>query len=64
MRYISADTRYKGNIDSVTPVRGDCDRDYFVFEPQPDAEFSATSLTALEHALTYPSGFGEAKRMR
>lgn len=64
MRYISAETRYVGNVDSVTPIRGHCERDYYVFEPRPVGEFSAASLRALEQALTYPSGFGEAKRIR
>ncbi|MGI9318733.1 MAG: phytanoyl-CoA dioxygenase family protein [bacterium] len=64
MRYISADTRYIGAIDSVTPIRGNCERDYYVFEPQADGEFTNAGLSALEQALTYPSGFGEAKRKR
>ena len=64
LRYISADTRYLGNVDSVTAIRGDCQRDYFVFEPRADGEFTAAGLSTLEHALTYPSGFGEAKRTR
>lgn len=64
LRYISADTRYLGNVDSVTPIRGDCERDYFVFEPRADGEFTDAGLAALEHALTFPSGFGEAKRTR
>ncbi|MBX2868116.1 MAG: phytanoyl-CoA dioxygenase family protein [Acidiferrobacterales bacterium] len=64
MRFISANTRYRGNVDSVTPIRGNCDRDYFVFEPRPQAEFSNQSLVALEKALTFPSGFGEARRLR
>ncbi len=64
MRYMSADTRYLGDIDSVTAIKGDCHRDYFVQEPSPDGEFSRQSLVALERALTYPSGFGEAKRLR
>ena len=64
MRFISADTRYLGNVDSITPVRGNCERDYFIVEPQPDEEFSAQSLINLNHALTFPSGFGEDKRLR
>jgi len=64
MRFISADTRYLGDVDSVTSIRGDCCRGYFVEEPRPEAEFSPESVVALERALTYPSGFGEAKRLR
>jgi non-heme Fe2+,alpha-ketoglutarate-dependent halogenase len=63
-RYISADTRYLGEVDSVTAICGDCARDWFVYEPEPDAEFSPASVAALETALAYPSGFGEAKRIR
>lgn len=64
MRYIAADTRYLGDVDSVTAIRGDCQRDHFVYEPRPDGEFTPAGLAALERALTYPSGFGEAKRKR
>ena len=64
MRYISADTRFIGNVDSVTAIRGDCQRDHFVYEAEPDGEFTPAGLEALERALTYPSGFGEAKRIR
>lgn len=64
MRYISADTRYVGQIDSVTAIQGDCTRDHFVLEPRPDGEFTPGGLSALDAALAYPSGFGEAKRKR
>ena len=64
MRYISANTRFIGNVDSVTAIRGNCERDYFVYEPPPDGDFTQTGLAALERALTFPSGFGEAKRKR
>ncbi len=64
MRYISADTRFVGTVDSVTAVRGDCRRGHFVHEPEPDGAFTPAGLAALERALTYPSGFGEAKRKR
>lgn len=63
-RYISADTRFVGEVDSVTAVCGDTTRDWFVYETRPDAEFSETSLAHLEQVLEYPSGFGEAKRSR
>ena len=33
-------------------------------EPRPDGEFTPAGLAALERALTFPSGFGEAKRKR
>ncbi|MEM7193895.1 MAG: phytanoyl-CoA dioxygenase family protein [Pseudomonadota bacterium] len=64
MRYISAETRNIGSVDSVTAVRGNCDRDYYVFESRPSGDFVPTDLAAMEEALTYPSGFGEAKRAR
>lgn len=64
MRYISANTRYKGDIDSVTAIRGDCEREYFEMESRPTGEFTQEGLAALEHALSFPSGFGEAKRIR
>lgn len=64
LRYMSADTRYIGEIDSVTAIKGDCARPWFVHEPEPDGEFTPAGLAALETALTYPSGFGEAKRTR
>ena len=62
MRYISADTRCRCGIDSVTAIRGNCNRDYYTLEPRADGEF--TPLAALERALEYPSGFGEARRTR
>ena len=64
LRYMSADTRYLGEIDSVTAIPGECERPWFVYEPEPDGEFTAAGLAALETALTYPSGFGESKRIR
>jgi chlorinating enzyme len=64
MRYISADTRCRSGIDSVTAIRGDCQRDYYDLEPPADGEFTPAGLAALERALEYPSGFGEAKRIR
>ncbi len=64
MRFISAGTRNIGVLDSVTAIRGDCVRDCFVYEPRPDGEFTPSGLAALEEALAYPSGFGEAKRIR
>ena len=64
MRYLSADTRYLGNIDSVTAISGDCERDYFVYEPRPDGEWTEAGMAAFETAVLYPSGFGESKRKR
>lgn len=63
-RFMSADTRFIGEIDSVTAIKGDCRRDHFVLEPEPDGEWAPAGLDALETALHYPSGFGEAKRKR
>jgi hypothetical protein len=64
MRYISADTRCRSGIDSVTSIRGSCERDYFTLEPRADGEFTPIGVAALERALGYPSGFGESKRTR
>ena len=64
LRYISANTRYLGNVDSVTAIRGDCERDYFVLEPSPDGEWTEAGLAAYNAAIPYPSGFGEGKRKR
>ena len=64
LRYMSADTRYLGQIDSVTAIAGDCRRDHFVLEPEADGEFTNAGLAALATALAYPSGFGEARRKR
>ncbi|MEQ9491696.1 MAG: phytanoyl-CoA dioxygenase family protein [Alphaproteobacteria bacterium] len=64
LRYISADTRYLGRIDSVTAISGNCHRDYFVFEPTPDGEWTEAGLAAFNAAIPYPSGFGETRRKR
>lgn len=64
LRYMTADTRYIGEVDSVTAIRGDCAREHFVLEDRPDGDFTETSLANLAHALDFPSGFGEAKRKR
>lgn len=64
LRYMTADTRYLGEVDSVTAIHGNCERDHFVFEDRPDGEFTEKGLSALAHALAFPSGFGEAKRKR
>lgn len=63
-RYISANTRCLSGVDSVTAIRGDCERDYYTLEPQTDGEFTSAGLAALLKALEFPSGFGEAKRTR
>ena len=59
MRFISADTYCKTGIDSVTPVRGDNQRDYFIHEPRPKNDFAEAEMLVLEKALKYPSGFGD-----
>ena len=64
MRYMSADTRCLSGVDSVTAIQGDCEREYFELEPAASGEFAEEDLAALERALKYPSGFGEAKRLR
>lgn len=64
MRYISADTNCRSGVDSVTAIRGNCERDYYELEPRANGEFTSVGLAALERAMEYPSGFGEAKRTR
>ena len=61
MRFISSNTFCKTGIDSVTPIRGNAERDYFVHEHRPSEDFSATAMQNLETALKYPSGFGDGK---
>ncbi|MFT5259798.1 MAG: non-heme Fe2+,alpha-ketoglutarate-dependent halogenase [Saprospiraceae bacterium] len=61
MRFISADTFCNTGLDSVTPISGNCERDHFVLEERPDADFSDQALNTLQIALQYPSGFGDRK---
>lgn len=61
MRYISANTFCHSGLDSVTPIRGNCARDYFVLEQRPSADFSGQAVQTLQTALQYPSGFGDRK---
>ncbi len=61
MRFISANTFCNTGLDSVTPISGDCERDHFVLENSPDADFSEQAMQNLQTALQYPSGFGDRK---
>ena len=45
----------------MTHIRGNTQRDHFVFEQRPDADFSTAALDTLGKALKYPSGFGDRK---
>ena len=62
MRYMSAVTRYRGHVDSVTAIRGRCEQDYYELESRPTGEFEPADLAALDHALNFPSGSGRGKR--
>lgn len=60
MRYISGDTYCRAGRDSATLIRGrPPSREHFVLEPRPETDFSDEALSALETALSYPSGFGD-----
>lgn len=60
MRYISADVFSYTGVDSVTYIKGEMLHDQFVYEPRVDVDFDASALSALERAMTYPSGLGQA----
>lgn len=64
MRYISADVFSYTGIDSVTYIKGEMLHDQFVYEPRVDVDFDASALSALERAMTYPSGLGQAEPMQ
>lgn len=59
MRFISAQTYCKSGRDSAMLVRGRYDGDHFDLEPRPQADFSPAAMAALEHAVGFPSGFGD-----
>ena len=60
MRFISGDTFCRAGQDSATLIRGQTPpTEHFVLEPRPSADFSKEALSALETALSYPSGFGD-----
>jgi len=59
MRYISSDVFSYTGVDSVTYIKGEMLHDQFVFEPRVDVDFDDSALTALERALSYPSGLGQ-----
>jgi non-heme Fe2+,alpha-ketoglutarate-dependent halogenase len=61
MRFMAADTYCHSGVDSVTAIRGDTQRDHFVFEARPKASFSSEAVQVLSTALQYPSGFGDRK---
>jgi len=59
MRYISAQTYCKSSRDSAMLVRGKYNGDEFELEPRPATDFSPEAMAALEHAVSFPSGFGD-----
>ena len=59
MRFISADTFCLSRKDSAMLVRGTCSGDHFEFEPRPLVDFGPDEMVALEHAVSFPSGFGD-----
>ena len=59
MRYISADTYCKSSKDSAMLVRGNYQGNDFELEPRPQQDFSEEAMETLEHAVSFPSGFGD-----
>jgi len=59
MRFISGDTYCKSGHDSAMLVRGQRTGNHFDLEPRPEADYSPVAMLAMEHALSYPSGFGD-----
>lgn len=60
MRFISGDTYCRAGLDSATLIRGPAPSpEHFVLEPRPETDFCEKALSALEAALSYPSGFGD-----
>lgn len=64
MRFISAETYCKSSVDSAMLVRGSYQGEHFELEPRPTADFSAKAMAALEHAVSFPSGFGDRDMTR
>jgi chlorinating enzyme len=61
MRFMSASTFCRTGKDSVTHIRGIKNNKNFVYEPRPTSDCAPASMTALQSALQYPSGFGDRK---
>lgn len=60
MRFISGDTYCRAGQDSATLIQGAMPSpEHFVLEPRPRKDFSEEALSALETALSHPSGFGD-----
>jgi len=64
MRFISADTFCKSSKDSAMLVRGHYHGDRFELEPRPQKDFGPEAMAALEHAVSFPSGFGDRDMTR
>ena len=59
LRFISADTYCKSSKDSAMLMRGAYTGKHFELEPRPAKDFSLDAMAALEHAVSFPSGFGD-----
>lgn len=59
MRFISADTYCRSGRDSAMLVRGEYLGNHFELEARPKKDFCVDDLAAMEHALSFPSGFGD-----
>jgi non-heme Fe2+,alpha-ketoglutarate-dependent halogenase len=59
MRYMSADTYCSSGMDSSLLVRGEYNGDQIHLENRPTGDFNPEDLAGMEHALSFPSGFGD-----
>ena len=59
MRFISDATYCRSGRDSAMLVRGNHSGNHFDLESRPDQDYSSVAMSAMEHALLFPSGFGD-----
>jgi chlorinating enzyme len=59
MRFISDATYCRSGHDSAMLIRGKHSGNHFDLESRPDQDYSSVAMSALEHALSFPSGFGD-----
>ncbi len=61
MRYICADTFCNTGLDSVTSIRGHCEREHFVLEPRPTEDFHLRRCKYCRKRCNTPVGSATAK---
>jgi non-heme Fe2+,alpha-ketoglutarate-dependent halogenase len=59
MRFISDATYCRSGRDSAMLVRGQHSGNHFELEPRVNENYSSAAMSAMEHALSFPSGFGD-----